>query len=89
VVGRAVKVEICFFYSSGAWESNSLGSVADGGGADSMPRFWLEKGGDGTKCCRKMKWRQRSHFDFMRMNHDMARLRDDINRRRCGTRDEK
>jgi hypothetical protein len=53
------------FYSSGAWESDSLGSVADGGGADSMPRFWLEKGDDGTKCYRKMKWRQRSHFGFM------------------------
>jgi hypothetical protein len=32
--------------------------VVGGGGADSMLRFRLERGGDGMKHCRKMKQRQ-------------------------------
>jgi hypothetical protein len=33
----------------------SLGRVAGSGGADSMLRFWLERGGNGMKHCQKMK----------------------------------
>jgi hypothetical protein len=39
--------------------------VADGGGADLMLQFQLERGGDGTKWCRKMKRRQRAHLGSM------------------------
>jgi hypothetical protein len=46
------------FYSIVGWKSDSLGRVAGGSGADSMIQFWLERGGDGMKCCRKMKRRQ-------------------------------
>jgi hypothetical protein len=35
-----------------------LGRVADGGDADTMLQFRLERGGDGTKRYRKMKRRQ-------------------------------
>jgi hypothetical protein len=35
------------------WESSGTGRVA--GGVDSMLWFRLERGGDMTKCCRKMK----------------------------------
>jgi hypothetical protein len=50
VVGRVIKVEM-IFYSSGGWESDDLGRVAGGGGADSILRFWLERGGNGMKRC--------------------------------------
>jgi hypothetical protein len=39
------------------WESGGPGRVACGGGADSMCQFRLERGGDRTKRCRKMKRR--------------------------------
>jgi hypothetical protein len=52
--------------------------VAGGGGADSMLQFRLERGGDGTKRCRNMKWRQRAHLDSMGKNCDMMRWRGDI-----------
>jgi hypothetical protein len=50
------------FCSSRGWESGGPGRVADGGGADPVLRFWLKRGGDGTKHCQKMKWRQRSRL---------------------------
>jgi hypothetical protein len=42
------------------------------GGADLMLRFQLERGGDGTKRCRKMKQRQRARIGSMRMKRDMT-----------------
>jgi hypothetical protein len=37
------------FYSSGGWETGDPRRVADGDGADSMLRFQIETGGDGTE----------------------------------------
>jgi hypothetical protein len=45
---RVINVEI-IFYSSGGWKSGCLRRVVSGGGADSMLRFCLKRGGDGTK----------------------------------------
>jgi hypothetical protein len=73
------------FYSSGGWKSSDPGRVTDGDVADSMFRFWLERGDDGTKRCRKMKRRQRSRFGSMGSKCDTTRRRDDINQRRGGT----
>jgi hypothetical protein len=39
--------------------------VVDGAGVDSMLQFWLERGGDGMKHCRKMKQRRRAHLGSM------------------------
>jgi hypothetical protein len=61
------------FYNSGGWESGCLGRVADGGGVNSILRFRLERGGDGTKSCWKMKRRQRARFGSMRRKRDTAR----------------
>jgi hypothetical protein len=36
---------------------DGTGRVANGGGADSMFRSWLKRGGGGMKHCRKIKWR--------------------------------
>jgi hypothetical protein len=36
-------------------ESRTVWSVVDGGGTDSMLRFWLEREDDVMKCYRKMK----------------------------------
>jgi hypothetical protein len=44
--------------SRGGWESGGPGRVANGGGVDSMLRFWLEGRGNGMKHCIKMKRRQ-------------------------------
>jgi hypothetical protein len=46
------------FFSSGGWESGGMRRVAGGGGVDSMVQFQLEREGDETKCCRKIKQRQ-------------------------------
>jgi hypothetical protein len=35
-----------------------MGRVACGDGVNLVVKFQLERGGDGTKCCRKMKWRE-------------------------------
>jgi hypothetical protein len=35
--------------------SGGPGRVADSSGADSMLRFWLERGGNETNHCQKMK----------------------------------
>jgi hypothetical protein len=48
MMGRVTKVEMAF-YSSGGWESGCLRRVVSGGGADSMLRFCLKRGGDETK----------------------------------------
>jgi hypothetical protein len=54
-----------YFYSSGGWDSNSLGRVASGGGVNSMIQFQLEGEGDGMKCCRMIKQKQQAHLDFI------------------------
>jgi hypothetical protein len=53
VVAQVTKVEMTFLQQ---WRNP--GRVAGGGGADSMLRFWLERGGDGTMHCHKMKQRE-------------------------------
>jgi hypothetical protein len=55
-----------------------------GGGADSMLQFQLERGGDGMKHCRKMKWRQQACLGSMERKHDTVRWRGEFGRRRCG-----
>jgi hypothetical protein len=47
-----------------------LGRVAGGSGADSMLQFQLERGDDTTKCCRKMKQRQRACLGCMEKKCD-------------------
>jgi hypothetical protein len=49
-------------------------SVACGGGADSMFQFQLERRGNGTKCCQKMKRRQRARLNLMGRKRDTERL---------------
>jgi hypothetical protein len=61
------------------------GRVACGGGADSMLQFQLERGGDRTKRCQKMKWRQRTHLGSMGRKRDMTRWCDNVGRRRDDT----
>jgi hypothetical protein len=63
--------------------------VADGGGADLMLQFQLERGGDGTKWCRKMKRRQRAHLGSMGRKRNTMRWRGDVAQRRGVTREEK
>jgi hypothetical protein len=75
------------FYSSEVWGSSSLGRIVWGSGVDSMLQFWLEKGGDRKKRCRKMMRRQRAHLGSMRRKRDTAWLRDDVDRRRGDTGD--
>jgi hypothetical protein len=65
VMERLVKIEMIFYINR--WlESDDLGRVTCCGSADSMFRFRLERGGDGMKCCQKMKRRQRAHFDSVK-----------------------
>jgi hypothetical protein len=79
------KVEMTF-YSSGGWELDDLGRVANNGGADSILRFRLERGGDGVKRCQKMKRMQRACLGSMRRKkRDMVWWRGDIGRRTGGT----
>jgi hypothetical protein len=61
-----------------------LGRVAGGDGVDSM-RFWLERGGDEMKRCRRMKRMQRAHLSFMERKRDMVHRCGDIDRRRGST----
>jgi hypothetical protein len=56
VVWRVTKIEMAF-YNSGGWESDGLERLAGGGGMDSMLQFHLEREGNWTKHCRKMKRR--------------------------------
>jgi hypothetical protein len=60
--------------------------MASGGGSDSMLRFWLEREGDGTKHCRKMKRMQRGHLDSMGRS---VILRGSVGRMRDNTGEEK
>jgi hypothetical protein len=83
VMGRVIKIEM-IFYSIGGWESGGTVRVACDGGADSMLQFWLKRGGDGTKHCRKMKRRQRAHLGSMGRKRDTVRWHDNIGRRRGG-----
>jgi hypothetical protein len=63
--------------------------VADSGGADSLLRFQLERGGDGIKRSQKMKLSQRARLSSMERKRDTARWRGDVSRRRGGTREAK
>jgi hypothetical protein len=63
--------------------------VASGSGADSMLQFWLERGGDGIKHCRKMKRRQQARIRLMGRKCDTVRRCDDIGWRRGDTREGK
>jgi hypothetical protein len=47
--------------------------VVGSDGADSMFRFWLERGGDGMKCCRKKKRMQRARLGSMGRKRDTSR----------------
>jgi hypothetical protein len=59
--------------------------VAGGSGANSMLWFWLERGGDRTKHCRKMKQRQQARLVSMGRKRDTVRWCGDVGRRRGGT----
>jgi hypothetical protein len=84
-----IKVEINFFYNSGGWESDGSGRVAGNDGADSMLQFWLERRGDGTKRCRKMKRSQSAHHGSMGRKHDTAQRCGNVSRRRDDAREGK
>jgi hypothetical protein len=63
--------------------------VAGGGDANSMFRFRLERGDDGTKRCQKMKRRQRAHLGSMGRKRDTVwRRRPEERRHRGGERKE-
>jgi hypothetical protein len=55
-----------------------LRRVSDGGVANSLLQFQLERGGDEMKHYRKMKQRQRAHLGSMGRKHDTTRRCDDI-----------
>jgi hypothetical protein len=59
--------------------------VADGSDADSVLRFWLERGGDGMKRCRKMKRRQQARLGSMGRKCDMVRWHCDVDWRISST----
>jgi hypothetical protein len=46
--------------------------MTGGGDANSMLKFQIKRGGDRTKCCRKMKRWERAHLDSMGRKRDMA-----------------
>jgi hypothetical protein len=54
--------------------------VGNGGGANSLVRFWLERGDD--EALPKDEAEQRAPLDSMERKRDMARQRDDIVRMR-------
>jgi hypothetical protein len=71
------------------WELGCPERVAGGGDADSMLQFWLEKGDDGTKRCRKIKWRLRARLVSMKTKRDIAwRRRPEEWRHQRGEREE-
>jgi hypothetical protein len=72
-------------YSSGGWESGGPGRVTCCSSAASMVQFWLKRGGDGMKLCRKMKRRQQVHLGSMGRKRDMVRWCGNVGRRRGGT----
>jgi hypothetical protein len=61
--------------------------VVNGGGADLMLQFWLERRDDGMKHYQKMKQRQRAHLASMGWKRNTVRRCDDVSRKRGGTRD--
>jgi hypothetical protein len=63
--------------------------VGDNSGVDSMLQFLLERGSDMTKHYRNIKQRHRAHLGSMGRKRDTERRRDDVNRRRGGTREGK
>jgi hypothetical protein len=63
--------------------------VAGDSGADSMYWFRLERRGDRTKRCRKMKRRQLAHLGFMGRKRDTTQQHGDVGRRRGDTGEEK
>jgi hypothetical protein len=60
------------------------GMVVGSSGADLMLWFQLERGGDGTKRCWKIKRRQRAHLGLMGRKRDMMWRHDDIGQKRGG-----
>jgi hypothetical protein len=60
------------------WESGGPERVTSDGGLDSMLQFCLERGGDGTKCCQKIKRSQRAHLNSMERKCDMVQWHDDV-----------
>jgi hypothetical protein len=88
VVEGVAKVEM-IFYSSRVWESCGPRRLSCNGDAGSMLEFWLKRGGDGTKRCRKMKRMQQAYLGLMRRKCNTAQRRDDVDRRRGGTREGK
>jgi hypothetical protein len=60
-------------------------SVAYGGGTDSILQFQLERGGNGTKHCRKIKRRQQACLDSMERKRDTVWRHDNIDWRRGNT----
>jgi hypothetical protein len=46
--------------------------MAGDGDVNSMLQFQSERGGDGTKRYRKIKWRQRTRLGSMERKHDTA-----------------
>jgi hypothetical protein len=62
-----------------------MGRVAGSSGVDSMLRFQLERGGDGTKCCQKMKRMQRARLGSMGRKRDTVQRNDDVGRMRGTT----
>jgi hypothetical protein len=73
------------FYTNGGCELSCPGRVSVSGGVDSMLQFQLQRRGDDTKCCWKIKWSQRVHFCSMGRERDTAWWRNDVIRRRDGT----
>jgi hypothetical protein len=59
-------------------ESGGPGRVTYGDGVNSMFQFRLERGGDKTKRCQKMKRRQRAHLGSTGSKRDTVRQRDDV-----------
>jgi hypothetical protein len=59
--------------------------VVGGVGVDSMLRFRLERGGDKTKHCRKMKRRQQARLSSMERKRDTAQRCANVGQRRDGT----
>jgi hypothetical protein len=50
-----------------------------------MFQFWLERGDDETKHCKKIKQRQRARLGSIRRKRGKERRRDDVGWRRGGT----
>jgi hypothetical protein len=51
-----------------------MGRVVDDSGTNLMLQFWLKRRDVGTKHCREIKGRRRTHLGSMRRQNSMARL---------------